>query len=185
MSFLEEFEALAAKLAGDVEKIGKQAIGLLEKHTEEHPEMLFAFLREVKPILAAHGFAVVTRFEDVQEILNHPNEFSVSLYLPKMEAISVPFFLGFDNNPQYEHDASIMHLAANRTDLPRISSFAAKTANQLVANAASSGKIDIVKGLTDPAPARFVADYFGTPGPDEATLLRWTLILFNETFLNL
>jgi cytochrome P450 len=185
MLFLDEFEALAARLGGDVEKIGKQAIGLLEKHTEQHPEMLFAFLRETKPIFVAHGFAVVTRFEDVQEILNHPNEFTVALYLPKMEAISVPFFLGFDNTPQYEHDVSVMRLAMNRGDLPRIASFVAQTANQLVADAESVGKIDMVSGLTDLVPTRLVADYFGTPGPDEATQLRWTRILFNETFLNL
>src|SRR5712692_8709686 len=128
MLFLDEFEALAARLGGDVETIGKQAIGLLEKHTEEHPEMLFAFLREVKPIFVAHGFAVVTMFEDVQEILNHPDEFSVALYLPKMEAISVPFFLGFDNTPQYEHDVSVMRLAMNRGDLSRIASFVAQIA---------------------------------------------------------
>src|SRR5205807_7466678 len=99
MLFLDELTALAASFIGDVETFGKRAIGLLEQHTEQHPEMLFALLRETKPILVVHGFAVVTRFEDVQEILNHPDEFSVSLYLPKMEAISVPFFLGFDSSP--------------------------------------------------------------------------------------
>src|SRR5438552_2489149 len=185
MLFLDECEALAIRLAGDADKIGKQAIGLLEKHTEQHPQPLFAFLRKVKPIFVAHGFAVVTRFEDVQEILNHPNEFSVALYLPKMEAISVPFFLGFDNTPQYEHDTAVMHLAMNRGDLPRLASFIGQTAHQLVEEATAAGKIDVVSNLTDLVPTRLVAEYFGTPGPDETTQLRWTRILFNETFLNL
>jgi len=42
-----------------------------------------------------------------------------------------------------------------------------------------------VSNLTDLVPTRLVAEYFGTPGPDETTQLRWTRILFNETFLNL
>jgi hypothetical protein len=42
----------------------------LKKHATQYPEPVFAVLRRVKPVLVAKGFALVTRYEDVQEVLS-------------------------------------------------------------------------------------------------------------------
>ena len=41
----------------------------LKAHAIQYPERLFALLRKVKPILIVKEFALVTRFDDVQEVL--------------------------------------------------------------------------------------------------------------------
>ena len=82
INFLQEIEALASKLAGDVTHLAMESFATLEKHIREHPEPVFALLREVKPILVTRGLAVVTHFEDVLEILDHPAEFNVPM-LPR------------------------------------------------------------------------------------------------------
>lgn len=181
MNFIQEIEALAGKFAGDAKDMAMQSLATLEKHIKERPEPLFAVLRDVKPILLTRGFAVVTRFEDVQEILDHPLEFNVP-YAPKMKAITGDFILGLDNTPQYEHDVSALRLAVKREDLARVGQIVARVATQIVASA--SGRLDVVAKFTDVVPARLIAEYLGVPGPDEATLIEWAHLLFDDIFNN-
>ena len=185
MGFLDELSSLATRLRDDVDEIAHQAIAMIEQQAEEHPERVFGFLREVRPIVVTHGFAVVTRFEDVEEILTHQNEFTVALYAPKMQAIGGHFILGLDDDALYERDVSVLRLAVRRDDLPRIAGLVSQSADQLLADAAPAGRIDVVSGLTDLVPTRLISDYFGTPGPDEATQIRWARSLFREIFINL
>jgi cytochrome P450 len=49
---------------------------------------------------------------------------------------------------------------------------------------AARGRIDVVSELADPVADRVIAQYFGTPGPDTATQLRWARNLFEHIFLN-
>jgi cytochrome P450 len=42
----------------------------------------------------------------------------------------------------------------------------------------------VVNGLARPAAARTVASYYGVPGPDEATMMRWMRALFDAVFLD-
>jgi len=181
MNFLQEIEALASKLAGDVTHLAMESFATLEKHIREHPEPVFALLREVKPILVTRGLAVVTRFEDVLEILDHPAEFNVP-YAPKMKAITGDFILGLDNNLQYEHDVSALRLAVKREDLDRVAHIVTRVATQIVG--AAAGKLDVVSSFTDVVPARLIAEYLGVPGPDEATLIEWAHLLFDDIFNN-
>jgi len=184
VNFLQEFEKMVERLAGELEKLAKEAVTLLEKHVGDHPELVFAVLRRLKPILVVKGFGLVTRHADVEEVLHHPQEFTVQAYAPKMEAITGPFFLGLDDTPLYERDVSVMRLAARRDDVARIARLVDDTAGQLVSAAAPSGGIDVVAGLADLVPARLVAEYFGAPAPDDATQIRWARILFDEIFIN-
>jgi len=154
------------------------------QHVAGDPEPVFAVLREVKPILVTHGFAVVTRYEDVQEVLERDNEFTVALYTPKMEAITGDFILGLDNTPQYEHDHAELRLALRRDDLPRLAESITREAEGIVTRVGSQGSLDVVSAYTDVAPARVVSTYFGTPGPDDATLISWARMLFDEIFIN-
>ncbi|GAC1469833.1 MAG: hypothetical protein PVSMB7_19780 [Chloroflexota bacterium] len=183
-SFLQVIEALPARLAHDVDRIGMEAYAALVQHVTGDPEPVFAVLREVKPILVTHGFAVVTRYEDVQEVLERDNEFTVALYTPKMEAITGDFILGLDNTPQYEHDHAELRLALRRDDLPRLAESITREAEGIVTRVGSQGSLDVVSDYTDVTPARLVSTYFGTPGPDDATLISWARMLFDEIFIN-
>lgn len=131
------------------------------------------------------GTAIVTRAEDVREVLARDDDFAV-VYEPKMNAITAGsnFFLGMQNTPRYTHDVSVMRLAIRREDLPQtVIPAARQSAEQIVA--AQNGSIDVPQALTLEIPYRMVADYFGTPGPDRQDMIDWTTIMFWYLFIDL
>ena len=69
--------------------------------------------------------------------------------------------------------------------MERIRRFIAATAEDLIHCSYTEGQIDAVAGLSRPGNARFVGDYFGVPGPDEATLDRWMHDIFRHIFANI
>lgn len=142
-------------------------------------------LRNVKPILKIGDLAVVTRFQDVQEILSRDRDFTVGLYSPKMEAIAGRFILGLENTPQYEHDESALRLAVPRSDLPRVAGYVDEMLRDIFDHAGPSGRLDVVGGLTEQVPGRLTAKYFGAPPPDQATLIRWCRTCFRELFFDI
>jgi cytochrome P450 len=144
----------------------------------------FAALRRLKPIAKLGSTTIVTLNEDVKEVLGDPARFTVDLYGPKMVAITGPFILGVDDTPLYHHDHAAMDRAVTRDDLPRLGEAMYETARELVAERRTAGGIDVVSELADPALDRVIADYFGTPGPDAATQLRWARNVFEELFIN-
>jgi len=67
-------------------------------------------------------------------------------------------------------------------DLPAIEQLVLTAARERVAGA--DGRIDVVSELTDPVVDHAITEYFGTPGPDTATQLRWARSLFDDIFIN-
>ena len=181
MSFLDELDELADQVKDDVQELRNRAVKLLEAHAREHPDRLFKLLRTVKPVLLRHNLAIVTRYHDVEEVLTHDEAFSVQPYREKMVRLAGDFILGTDDSPRYERDVSILRLAAPRSDVPALAGFVEETAEALVAEA--GGRIDVAD-LSKRVPARLFARWFGTPGPDEDTLIAWTLAIFEEIFVN-
>jgi cytochrome P450 len=182
MSFLDELDELADQVTDDAQELRNRAVKLLEAHAREHPERLFKLLRTVKPVLLKHNVAIVTRYDDVVEILGHDEAFSVEPYRDKMVRLAGDFILGTDDSPAYERDISILRLAAPRSDVPVLAGFVEENAQALVAEA--GGRIDVAD-LAKRVPARLFGRWFGTPGPDEDTLMAWTLAIFEDIFVNL
>jgi cytochrome P450 len=181
MSFLDELDELADQVKDDAQELRNRAVKLLEQHAREHPDRLFKLLRTVKPVLLRHNLAIVTRYHDVAEILTHDEAFSVQPYREKMTRLAGDFILGTDDSPQYERDISILRLAAPRSDVPALAGFVEETAEALVDGA--GGRINVAD-LSKRVPARLFGRWFGTPGPDEDTLIAWTLVIFEEIFVN-
>ena len=156
---------------------------------------LFALLRLFQPNLVLkrvwvasypnNGTALVTRREDVTDVLTRDADFGV-VYAPRMGMITdgANFFLGMQDTPTYIRDTSNMRLAMRRDDVPVIvAPFVATTAAALVD--ALPGRIDVPQMLTQPVAARLLAHYFGTPGPSEAEIADWTTTLFWYLFIDL
>jgi cytochrome P450 len=184
MQFLErlqsEGEAALAHVQGDI----MAAIDQLKAHTLAHPEPLFAVLRKVKPILLVKNVALVTRFEDVQEVLSRDDIFQVT-YGPKMRVITggQDFFLGMANSPEYERDTAHMRSVVRRQDMAGIAAFVESTARQIVES--SGGSMDLVSDLSRVVPARWIADYFGCVPPSEKQLADWGTVIFQYLFTDL
>ncbi len=129
--------------------------------------------------------AVVSRFDDIHEVLDREADFEV-VYEPRMREITAGenFFLGMQDGPRYTRDVSSMRLAARREDVAEIVlPFVSAQAEAIVAG--SGGTLDLPRSLTLPVPARMVGHYFGTPGPDERTMIDWTTVMFWYLFIDL
>ncbi len=179
-------------LGGEGSFKAKLGEALKQAATQRH---LFAVLRAFVPNLVLSrqlvksyensGTALITRRQDVLDVLNRNDEFAV-VYEPRMRKITEGenFFLGMQPGWPYTRDTSAMRLAARRTDvaelvLPR----AAKKAQELVE--ASGGSIDLPQDLTLRVPYDMVANYFGTPGPSEPEMIEWMTIMFWYLFSDL
>ena len=181
MTILDDLERLGDDVADDARERFRAAAAMIERYAIEHPQQAFKMLRTFKPVLLKDGLAMVTRYHDVVQVLTHDEAFSVAPYDEKMRRLAGGFILGTDDGPAYERDISILRLAAPRSDVPALSDFMEQTAEELVA--AAGGRLNVAD-LAKRAPARLAARWLGTPGPDEDTLIRWTLAMFEEIFVN-
>ena len=163
--------------------------------TPRSQRRVFALLRLVQPNLvlrrkfvtayANDGTALVTRREDVTDVLTRDVDFGV-VYGPRMEMITggENFFLGMQDGARYTRDVSNMRLAVRRDDVAqRVKPVLDAVSHDLVDRA--RGRIDVPQQLTQTAAARLLADYFGTPGPSEALIAEWTTTLFWYLFIDL
>lgn len=154
----------------------------------------FAFLRGVYPNISLRrvvmksydntGTAIVTRRDDVIDVLNRNEDFEV-VYGTRMRQLTQGdnFFLGMQPGWDYTRDTSAMRLAARITDVADIvQPRATEKAEAIVA--ASSGKIDIVPTLTLEVPWDMTDTYFGC-GATREQMQGWTTALFWYLFLDL
>ena len=131
----------------------------------QNPEPVFAILRRIDPILIVKQFALVTRYDDVQEVLSRDNVFHVP-YAQHFDELTggKNFFLGMENTPEYTRDVASMRMTIRREDIAqRIMPFVEHTSDDIVARA--GGRIDVVKELGDMVPSALVAEYIGCPSP--------------------
>ncbi len=157
----------------------------LKQHTIQYPEPVFAVLRRLKPVLFIKNTAIVTRFEDVQEVLSRDDVFAVT-YSEKMEVVTGgnDFFLGMQNSPDYERDTAHMRTVMRREDVAgQIVPFVAKTAEEVIQ--ASGGRLDVARQLGKIVPAKWVAAYFGCPPPSNEELAQWSSAIFRYLFTDL
>ncbi|HEV7918393.1 MAG TPA: cytochrome P450 [Solirubrobacterales bacterium] len=164
------------------EKI-QEAQEALARELNQSAAPVLSWLRNVKPIITTPLFAIVLRYDDVVEVLGRHDRFSVALYEPKMLAITGPFILGLDDTPLYRHDDAALHRAIRRDDLDRIGGIISRAA-EVRLEAVSDGETVNVVDVIDHAVAVTIAEYFGVPGPDAGTLVRWAKMLFHEIFIN-
>lgn len=144
-----------------------------------------AVLRRVAPVAKLGKRVIVSRHADVVDVLKRDTDFTVAeLNAPNMEKWSGAFILGFDRGERYDREAAALRRAAPAEDLPRVRHLVQDSAAELIAAAKHAGQLEVVHGLARVAAARTVAGYFGVPGPDEATLMRWMRAMFDSVFID-
>ena len=157
--------------------------------------VIFSILRAFAPnislskvVMQAYentGTAIVVRRDDVLDVLSRDADFEV-VYGSRMRKLTdgENFFLGMQPGWDYERDVSAMRLAARRSDVDEIiKPRAAQLAQQLVTD--SGGQLDLPSGLTLQVPWDMTETYFGTGGPNAATMQDWTTTLFWYLFADL
>ncbi len=142
-------------------------------------------LLRFKPILVVGKLVFVTGHAEVREVLARDEDFTVAeTNGATMDRVNGPFILGMDRSPQYLRERAILEQCIEGGDAEQIRAFVAATAAELVDAVQARGRLDVVQDLARPAAIRLVATYFGIPGPDEPTMMRWMRTIFHETFLN-
>jgi cytochrome P450 len=185
MAFLEAYDALA-KSGQDPQQIAAAQVSMLQEWIFKRPAELFEELRVRRPIFETPGPVVISRYRDVIEVVDLDEIYSVKPYGVGIMRNSggTNFVLGMDNGLEFESDLSILRLAVRRDDLDRIRSIVTGIVQKLIDQVRYAGRIDITDGYAHLVPTLMVAEYFGVPGPDSATLMKWVRLSFQDTFLN-
>jgi cytochrome P450 len=144
-------------------------------------------LRDLAPIATLGKYAVVSRYDDVREVLANDRDFGVTeIYAARMERTTGAFFLGMEDTPQYRREAEIARRAVRADDAQRIADLVGACARDLVERAEDrGGAFDAVSEYSRLIPLALVRDYFGVPGPDPETMKGWMRHIFWDLFLNL
>jgi cytochrome P450 len=150
----------------------------------DDPRWFAAVMRRVWPIACVGKGALVTRYDDVMEILGRDEDFPVP-FGPKFKMLDRTgenFILGMERDDTYRKiHAEAMGIFSLK-DLPRIAKFSADRAEALVA--AGNGEIDCVADLLTRVPVEIVADYFGI-GCDDPDFALWLLAMNYNSFPHL
>ena len=175
MAFLEEFASLPPERA-------QERMGLFLANLQADWRGLFAELREKCPVLDLPLFTVVSRWTDVMDTLSRPSDFQVT-YRPHMDPSVGPFMLARDDSELNWHDKSLMRALMRWDDLPAIRSLVGKFAAEALASKRES--VDVVGSVSRLTPLRVVQQCFGFPGPDDASMLRWSRATQADMFHNI
>jgi cytochrome P450 len=182
---LEKMEASNSFRLAHIESDAMEMLERMKQHALDNPEPVFAILRRIKPVLILKNVALVTRFDDVQDVLVRDDVFQVT-YGKKMRVVTDgnDFFLGMQNSPEYERDTTHMRAVIRRSDLSGIiAPSVANTAKSIVDSAA--GGLDVVSQLGLVVPTRLVGTYFGCKPDSETDLANWASTIFQYLFTDL
>lgn len=140
--------------------------------------------RRFFPVITWGNKTFVFRDADIREILSRDEDFTIAeINGENIARHTGPFILGMDRGAAYEKDIAILRNAVKREDVENIRKFIRETAESQLA--ALAGEVDIVQEYTRLIPLRLLGYYFGTPGPDDQSMLRWNRTIFWDIFLDL
>jgi len=143
-------------------------------------------LRTFFPVLNVGSWVIVSRFEDVKEVLTRDRDFTIAeINAANMQAVDLDFFLGMDASKIHDREKGIMESIAKREDLPFIRKIVIEKTDSLLSVILKSKKIDVVSSLSRVVPLALIEKYFGVPVHDEEKMQSWMRKLFHQLFLNL
>jgi cytochrome P450 len=179
MGYLDQYDAISADRPGD-------KVGLVSRWIRTDWKPFFEELRARRPILKTPAFTLVTQYRDVIEVLSSPETFSARLYAPKMDpVVEGPFMLARDHTPINWREKSIMRTMLCPEDLPRVRDLAGKYTDEALDKCAKNGRIEVVASIGRLTPVRICGEYFGFPGPDVASMFRWSRAFQADMFKNI
>ncbi len=146
----------------------------------EHPSFLTKVLRAFRPVLKLGKFVVVSRYDDVREILDNHNVFDVPFGLEMTELSGgANFVLGMKTGSEseaYERQKRFMNAAFLRDDIEQtVKPLAGRFANEILDKPA--GRVNAVRDLITRVSAKICQAYYGIPIPDEDAFAEWTLAM--------
>jgi cytochrome P450 len=141
---------------------------------------IFSMLRVACPILDLGDIVLVTRYDDVLEVLRNDPAFAAP-YAKNLTLImgNEDFFLGMNDTPTYRRDLAALHAVVLDTDLPALVAETVRQSDLLLD--AANGRIDVVD-YTRQVTFGVICPYFGITPPAEGDLRVWATRLFEFQF---
>jgi cytochrome P450 len=196
-SFFFEYGVLEKQIS-DPGRLALARRDLVTKWLVERAKMLFDELRAMRPVFIMPGYpalgvptiVIATKAVDVREILEKNQVFTVKLYGAKMASPRGPFILGMPDGPQYQRELAILRTAVRwDTDQLAIAEIVGRVTKEVLDKIRQTPgppyQLDLIHEIAWRVPVRLCGEYFGVPGPDEATARRWFRDIYTEMFLNL
>ena len=150
----------------------------------EQPQWWMGLLRRFYPIprISWLRFAMVTRFEDVQEVLDKDRVFQVPFAPRMMELMPGPLFvLAMPDGDDYRNQRRQIMQTFRLEDIPTmITPRAATLAEEIVAGC--GGRIDAIEGLLTRVPTLLCREYYGVQFPDAKLFAEWLSAISSYLF---
>ena len=149
-----------------------------------HPRWILSLLRAVWPIPRFAGWAGVTRFDDVREVLAQDSVFQVPFGDKIKELNNGPnFLLGMQDGEDYRRYRSQVVQAFRREDVASIVAPMAYTISEEIV-AGCGGRLDAVQDLITRVPLVICERYYGVRVPKgiEVEFAQWTIAMSNYMF---
>ncbi len=143
---------------------------------------ILSVLRAVWPIPRIGRLAMVTRYDDVKEVLDHHEVFEVPFGLEMTElAGGTNFVLGMQNGSDHSQMASQILGAIHASDIETIvKPFSARVAKALLDDC--GGKTDVVRDLLTRVPTEVCGAYFGLRIDDPDGFAEWSMAVSKLLF---
>lgn len=172
--------------AFDLEDLKPTGIGaILGRLLPKDPRWLFALLR-AWPFAGfpALGWVLVTRFDEVQEVLTHDRVFAVPYGDKVRELNGGPnFLLGMADGEEYRRFRRQVMAAFRFEDVPAlVAPAASRLAREMLAG--SAGRIDAVEAFLTRIATLICRDYYGLDIADPLAFGHWTLALSTHVFVD-
>ncbi len=135
-------------------------------------KLAFALLRRVRPLAMVSGNMVVTKSEDVREVLARFDDFQLGKFIePGMPW--GPFIMTVDWREQHAIERRLLQSVVNTADdVRQIRSIVSEECCANIDAAMGAGRLNVVSQLAEPAVVAIAAQYFGAPvlGGDPARM---------------
>ena len=199
-AFFAEYEKAAffgkdpfkAQLKVAFKWIRQKPIPLFKALRAEHPVFTISTLPIKEAPFPNRATVIVSRYKDVVEVLNHPQDFSVRDYTKKMQDSVGSFMLASDQGPANAEKPWMREMMPH-SDREKIKNIL----NDQIKNALREGiwegtypngqrfaRLEVVNQLARRVSVRFTGEYFGFPGPDEESMFRWSHATQDDYFHN-
>ena len=178
MSFLSEYRDATFSMAG------QKQMKLVGQWMKTSPIPFFAELRQYSPILHTPKFILVSRYPDVREVLGNEKIFSVRVYADRMDPVAGPFMLARDGTIFNERDKAVMKVMLRQDDLSKVRTIVGRLTESNLDTFKDSRGIELVNAVSRRVPLQLCGDYFGFPGPDVESLMRWSKATQMDMFRN-
>jgi cytochrome P450 len=181
--YLRELNAALANEKDPVKRGQIEAV-MVSKWLKEEPLPFLRQLRHKSPIFSTSFLTLVTRYQDVMEVLNANDIFTVDNISTKLVQDVGQTVLAMNDSPRYEHEKSLLHLAFPRSDLAHYRKLVTEQANQLLADVGVNASFDFAGDYALKVPAGAMARYLGVGELPTDKVVTWTHALFHDIFVN-